>query len=374
MSLLSNLKNNKVGEMMAARKRISKPQFEFLSNQLEYHRSNNLIDRSQKDAILSSYDINGGLNFIKVMVIIGSVLIGLGILSFIASNWAMLVKPVKFFIILVGYIAAGWTGYGLENRYPKTARSLIYLSLIIFGAGIFLIGQMFNYGGHFTQAYLLWALGVIPMGVILRDKALFVAVQVLTLIYLNGYFDLRSVPYLVTGLIGLYYYFNRFFDDSYLNTFLTNAIVINFVVFLCIHYEVESIYILFLTFSLGLLMYFWPSDYQAKLFRFQGSIVIGVTGLLLTIAEVWEDLSYISLPESISVLFAIAFILFLLWLTRKGNLISLMFICMTILRYYFDTAYDFMPKAVFFITGGLILLGFGYYFERLRNRRGGIGL
>jgi len=271
--------------MMAARKRISKPQFEFLRDQLEYHRSNNLIDRSQKDAILSSYDINGGLNFIKVMVIIGSVLIGLGILSFIASNWAMLVKPVKFFIILVGYIAAGWTGYGLENRYPKTARSLIYLSLIIFGAGIFLIGQMFNYGGHFTQAYLLWALGVIPMGVILRDKALFVAVQVLTLIYLNGYFDLRSVPYLVTGLIGLYYYFNRFFDDSYLNTFLTNAIVINFVVFLCIHYEVESIYVLFLTFSLGLLMYFWPSDYQAKLFRFQGSIVIGVTGLLLTIAE-----------------------------------------------------------------------------------------
>jgi hypothetical protein len=30
-----------------------------------------------------------------------------------------------------------------------------------------------------------------------------------------------------------------------------------------------------------------------------------------------------------------------------------------------------MPKSLFFIIGGFILLGFGYYFEKLRKNYGG---
>jgi hypothetical protein len=30
-----------------------------------------------------------------------------------------------------------------------------------------------------------------------------------------------------------------------------------------------------------------------------------------------------------------------------------------------------MPKSLFFIIGGAILLAFGFYFERMRKRRGG---
>jgi uncharacterized membrane protein len=73
-----------------------------------------------------------------------------------------------------------------------------------------------------------------------------------------------------------------------------------------------------------------------------------------------------------SIVFSVLFVLLLLAYVRTGSLMALVFVCATILRFYFDTFFDFMPKSFFFIIGGLILLGFGFYFERLRNRKGGI--
>lgn len=64
--------------------------------------------------------------------------------------------------------------------------------------------------------------------------------------------------------------------------------------------------------------------------------------------------------------------LVLLAYVRQGSLTALVFVCATILRFYFDTFFDFMPKSFFFIIGGLMLLGFGFYFERMRSRKGGL--
>lgn len=118
-------------------------------------------------------------------------------------------------------------------------------------------------------------------------------------------------------------------------------------------------------------MYYTPIGLNREVFKIQGSIIFGMAGLLLTLREIWNDLYYIGDPDMISIIFAIAYIVFLFMLTKKGNLISLVFICITIFRYYSDTFYDFMPKSLFFVIGGLILVGFGYYFEKMRKKIGG---
>lgn len=69
------------------KRQISKANFSLVSTELENYESNGLITGEQKNDILEIYDVKGGLNFIRVVVTIGALLVGLGILSFIASNW-----------------------------------------------------------------------------------------------------------------------------------------------------------------------------------------------------------------------------------------------------------------------------------------------
>lgn len=352
------------------KKKINNKQFEFLREELSFYQKNNIISYNQKEEILDLYDVNKGLNFIRVLLTIGAVLVGIGVLSFIASNWQVIGKPFKFGIILVAFTAFYYIGNILEESYPKTARSLIYISVLIYGAGIFLIGQMFNYGGDFTSAFLLWTVGILPMVYILRDKIIFTFVHILTLVYLNGYIRFNKIPILVIILIVLFYYFNKYFDYSKMITFFTNIVTVNFIAYVCFRYELEGVYILSILFIVGLLMYYLPIKINRYVFRIVGSIVLGLSGLMLTFRNIWNDLSYITQPDIFSVTFTIVYLGYLLLLTRNGNLISLVFICITIFRYYFDTMYDFMPKSLFFIVGGLILLSFGYYFEKLRKEKG----
>lgn len=355
------------------KRNISKDKYEFLKKELKNFRSDNIITSDQETIILDSYDVNQGLNFIRVLLVVGSILIGLGILSFIASNWQAIGRLLKFSIIIFACGGSYYLGYRLETNYPKTARSFIYLSVLIYGAGIFLVGQMFNYGGDYTNAFFMWAIGIIPMGIILKDKFIFLFAHVLSIIYLNGHFEFSNIPFATIGLIAIFYYYNRYFDYSKLITFFTNIILINFIVYLCFRYEIKGVYTLGILFIMGLLMYYVPIyKLNREIFQIEGSIVFGMAGLLLTLRDVWNDLYYIANPDAISIIFGIAYLTFLLFMTRKGNLISLIFICITIFRYYSDTLYDFMPKSLFFVIGGLILLGFGYYFERMRKEIGGL--
>ncbi|XJZ27804.1 DUF2157 domain-containing protein [Bacillota bacterium Lsc_1132] len=66
---------------------------------------------------------------------VGSILVGAGILSFIASDWAEIGKPIKFLLIIGLYIVCNFAGFKLEQHDPKTSKSLYYLGILVFGAG-----------------------------------------------------------------------------------------------------------------------------------------------------------------------------------------------------------------------------------------------
>ena len=59
----------------------------------------------------------------------------------------------------------------------------------------------------------------------------------------------------------------------------------------------------------------------------------------------------------------------LLWLIHKGSLLATSFFCLLILRYYFDFFYDFMNKALYFTSGGILLMAMGFYLQRARKKR-----
>lgn len=356
------------------KKPITRKEFKFLEEEINYCSTKGLLSDEQKIQILSSYEIGRKLNFIRVLVTIGAILIGLGILSFIASNWSTLGKVSKLLIIIGSFIGTNSIAYILEGQLPKTSRSLNYLGILIYGAGIFLIGQMFHFGGHFTNAFLLWSLGTLPIALLLQDKAMFIFTVILSLIYLNGHVDfvrdIRFPFYMLFTLPVFYYAGYRYFKNANIITFFNNIVALNFIIYTMNYWNFNGISITIVSFIIGLIMYFYPFPFSKGVFQLQGNIVFGISGVILTISHVWKSLSFVKThATAVSIIFAIGFLFFLLLLTRKENLISLIFICIIIFRYYIDTMYDFMPKSLFFIIGGLILLGFGYYFERMRRKR-----
>lgn len=347
---------------------INKSDYAFLEKEVCFYESKDLISPEQKDTILNLYEVKGRLNFIRVVVTIGAILVGLGILSFIAGNWDGMSKLLKLAIIFSLFIGINCFSFKLLDRYPKTGRSLIYLGTLVYGAGIFLIGQMFNFGGSFATAFLLWALGITPMALQQKDKYLLLFANILFAIYLNMSYH-GPFPYLALLAIPALYSAFYFFQRSGVLLFFANLTTLNFIFFLAIRYEVKGFYTALTFLIIGLLMYFFRHSLQPGIFKFQGNIVFGIAGIALTFADFWHVLipTYDVLASTI---FAIAFLVLLFALIRKGSLTSLILVCLTIFRYYVDT-FQFLPKSIFFVVGGLLLLGFGYYFERLRKKQKG---
>lgn len=111
---------------------------------------------------------------INIIVTIGAILIGASLFSFIASNWQELSRVVKVLIILAGMAVSYGVGAILHIKYQlhKTAHALIFLGTIIYGAGIFLVGQMFNLPAEWPDGFVLWMTGIIILLLVYPSRLL----------------------------------------------------------------------------------------------------------------------------------------------------------------------------------------------------------
>ena len=111
----------------------------------------------------------------RIIVTIGAILIGVGIFSFIAANWQEMTKVVKIFIIVIAMISSYTGGWFLREKwhYEKTAEALLLLGAIIYGAGIFLIAQMFHIRANWPDGFILWMIGTIIMAFTAESFSLF---------------------------------------------------------------------------------------------------------------------------------------------------------------------------------------------------------
>lgn len=126
---------------------------------------------------------------IKIIVTIGAVLVGAGIFSFIAANWLEMTKLIKIGIILISMIVSYGAGWYLKEKLElqKTGDALILLGSIIYGAGIFLVAQMFNIRANWPDGFILWMIGTIVMAFAVESYPLFYLAIPLGIIALIGH-------------------------------------------------------------------------------------------------------------------------------------------------------------------------------------------
>lgn len=143
-------------------------------------------DNTQKNAIL-------------IIVSIGALLIGVGIFSFVAANWSDLPKITKLLVIILSMLSSYTIGWFLREDfgYRKTGTALIFLGSIIYGAGIFLVAQVFNIRANWPDGFLLWLIGLLLLSVVIKSRAVYLIGIIVSIVYAITYpivfIDIRNI-------------------------------------------------------------------------------------------------------------------------------------------------------------------------------------
>jgi uncharacterized membrane protein len=342
----------------------------FLKQVLLFLVNQQVLPAEKAQEIEGLYEVKGGISFTKTLLYVGAILIGAGILSFIASNWSDIGRTTKFLLIIAMYIGSNLAGYKLELNYPKTATSFYYLGVLIFGAGIFLVEQMFNLDVKVQTSFLWWSLGSLPLAWVLRDKWILFASSFFVLIYMfnDPFLQGATIPYWVLGWIAAIYLLNEKIGFFRATGFISGILPLMFlatVISSFVTHGDQNLYIYGLIYlAIGIILIFMEGKIRGT-FVVLGYFVQGAAAYLLSFQYSWP-LNWIYIP------FSILYLLFTLYLIKRGSLLSIIILSVLIFRFYLDISFAFLPKSFVFIIGGLILLLFGFYFEKQRKRGGRI--
>lgn len=156
----------------------------WIKTQLQKWQEMGILDARQIEAISNLYVWPKGsivsnvshlkrIRYITSLLVIGSFLVGLGVISFVAFNWAKIGYIVKLSLLMASFIIAHLTGVYLFLNKPNLKRiglSLIFLGNLLFGANIWLVAQMYHINYGFTTGIFLWAIGVVPTVYFTRSR------------------------------------------------------------------------------------------------------------------------------------------------------------------------------------------------------------
>ncbi|MBI5847249.1 MAG: DUF2157 domain-containing protein [Nitrospirae bacterium] len=387
------------------------------------------ISQEQRDRILFHYRAvsevqtrAGSGRLITVVSVLGSVLVGLGIILFVASNWHAIPKAGKLallFTTMIGMYSAGYYMRYTRQNYVKVGASLIFLGTMAFGANIYLIAQIYNISVHYPNGELLWVLGTLPLAYVLRLRTILTLALLNLLIWLGmeASFWLREphyyssvaafIPlYLAAGLtltaVGLAHRGSERFSYYHgpylwLGTFVTmfSWYIFTFGDMFRSDFSAPSL----VMFYAGMLVIFAGSlavafllDRQEKTKWFTAEaaslmfLAAVILFLLVNNPAIDESVQGAArhygsavksgvvtvLSLSSNLLFAAAIIgMIVLGFARKAAFyvnVGLFFFVLDVIARYFDFFWKMLPRSLFFVVGGLLLIFGSLFLERKRKR------
>lgn len=357
---------------------------------------------------------------------LGSLLVGLGILSFVASNWDGIPPLGRLAILVCAMVVFYSVGYVLHRSHrPHLGAALAGLGVITFGAGMVLIGQTYQYVAHDVRLFILWGLAAWFVSRLWGHGFLSILVFVTwSLSQWVSVFEMGSFSYVTAVLfVGLFGW------DARKRThpafpWLWAIGVVGQAWLWVVATEIHWLWFLPLLMGLMITGEWLPSSWRssmrtvalggaflslvALLFSVPGGNdwngitlpapvhYLSITGGLFLLAlwvlqqkRRWPDMDgwilflpffYVSALTSalihtiltLSVLFAFSLVLLIRGSRNgergKANLGMILFLVTTFLA-YIHAAWNFMPKSLFFLVGGVILFVLGAILQRTKQSR-----
>ena len=150
-----------------------------LEHELDSWTAEGLVSPEQAAAIRSRYareapaETRGRI--VRVVSVVGAVVVGLGVVLFVAANWDGMPRPTRVVLLLALLAAAYGGGYvlrELRGTHPHLGEALYLLGGLAFAAEIFLVGQMYHVDAHWPLAFLAIALLTGAVAAVVRAQAL----------------------------------------------------------------------------------------------------------------------------------------------------------------------------------------------------------
>jgi uncharacterized membrane protein len=109
------------------------------------------------------------------LAVIGAVAVGFGVIGFVAANWDGMSHGLRLGLLTVAVAGSYAGGFQLRDRTrsrPRVGEALYLIGVLLFGASLFLVGQMYNVQAHDPLALLLWAGGATATALVVRSRAI----------------------------------------------------------------------------------------------------------------------------------------------------------------------------------------------------------
>ena len=160
-------------------RRIAERSFkDVLGGEAEKWVAEGLITADQAAALRGRYEVSGAAQAesrsraASVLAAIGAIAVGLGVIGFIAANWDGIGHGLRLALLTIAISGAYAGAYHFRERtqsHPRIGEALYLLGILLFGASLFLVGQMYNVEAHDPLALLIWAAAAVWVAIVVRS-------------------------------------------------------------------------------------------------------------------------------------------------------------------------------------------------------------
>jgi len=380
-----------------------------------------IISSEQAERLLSLYDEKK--RAVGILPILGSLLVGLGILTYVAANWQAIDhiwRLLLLIVVMTGFYAAG--DYFHRRGDRLLGIGLLAVGLAAFGGSIFLVVQMYHLLLAQSTAFLLWGIAGVLLVWLYPSRVLFFYTAIVLSIS-QGYslsdteqFNLYAFLVLAIGL-GAYWLKHR---DGWMAWVLGLSLLAQTTIWIGMeewtivwfYVPAMALYaaadwlkakrdvyglqgsVLTGMYFFGFIMVMFADDVPVLsfsaderlrsivfLFVFAGLLAVSLLGKLsrhrIATAGDWLLLlPWFFIPAGADLLYLLALAFYSLYVLWHGydeqwrfriNLGTVLFLFATLLAYT-RLAWDFMDRSMFFLIGGVLMLLLSWYLGRRRQR------
>ncbi len=324
--------------------------------------------------------------------VIGTILIGVGAILFVASHWNEIPNYAKTLLLVGSTFGIHLSGYHLlyqRQKYPRLGSALLFLSAIFFGASVFLIAQIYNVNANSHFLVLIWLLGSLPLVYGYRSTASAGLCSLLFFIWagllysenrrleeaIENLFLLQGLALYLVGVLHELFEKVKYAARPYKFIGLQATLLFLFLHTFRLNYEFGKITaIIYAAIGTVFLLLLLPPSLRARLSDYQTDVGIFILVLLLLGMSLVTGY-YPGHEKAYMIAFNVIFLGVLIMLLYTGygsenmgtiNTAMFWFIPFIIAR-YFDFFWEMLPRSLFFIAGGLVMLAISVLLERKRR-------
>ncbi len=135
-----------------------------------------------------------------VLLALAAVLVGLGVLLLISYNWEQMPASLKVTAIFGALIATHAAGFELRYRlgWRRISEVAFFLGCLFYGSAIWLLAQIFHIESSNYDAIWWWAIGVLPLALLLDTVLLHLLFAALLALWVG--FEVLSLQRLILGV------------------------------------------------------------------------------------------------------------------------------------------------------------------------------